>query len=66
MLVANYPTKKALKASIGKQFRSQETSLFGVECRPNVMLTVVGPSAYVRKWYANVWLDSNFNVVKVR
>ena len=66
MLVALYPTKKALKASIGKPFRSQETSLFSLECKPNVMLTVVGPSAYVRKWYANVWVDSNFNITKVR
>lgn len=66
MLVALYPTKKALKASIGKRFKSQETSLFGVECKPNIMLTVVGPSAYVRKWYANVWVDDDFNVVKVK
>lgn len=66
MMAACYPTKKALKESIGKPFRFQETSLFGAEYKPNQMLTVVGPSPYERKWYANVWCDDAGNVVKVK
>ena len=54
MLVATYPTKKALKASIGRPLHYQETSLFGEEYRATGRLTVVGPGAYQRKWYAQV------------
>jgi len=54
MLVAKYPTKKTLKQSIGQPFRHEETSLFGAEYRDNGTLTVVGPGAYQRKWFAQV------------
>ena len=55
MLVARYPTKKALKASIGKPLRYQETAAwFGAEYRNDGRFAVVGPEAYVRKWYAQV------------
>ena len=40
MLNVNYPTKKALKASIGQPLRYTETSLFGQEYRFNGTLTV--------------------------
>jgi len=54
MLAAYYPTKKLLKASIGKPLRYGETSMFGAEYKDNGKLTVVGPSEYDRKWFANV------------
>lgn len=55
MLAANYPTKKSLKAAIGQALRYQETTIFGnPEYKPNGNLTVVGPSAHERKWFANV------------
>jgi hypothetical protein len=66
MLGARYPSKKALKESIGKQLRYIETSMFGAEYRPNTMLTVVGPSPELRKWYANVWTDADGNITKVK
>lgn len=56
MLVAAYPTKKALKAEVGNPLRFQETSMFGLQYTDNGMLTVVGPGAYKRKWYAQVWM----------
>jgi len=54
MLVAHYRTKKDLKNSIGKELRFSETSMFGPEYGPNKTLTVVGPDAYQRKWFAMV------------
>jgi hypothetical protein len=66
MMAARYKTKKALKESIGKDFRYEETSLFGEEWKADVMLTVVGPSAYERKWYANVWVNKDNVIQKVK
>ena len=66
MLVFPYKTKKALKESVGKPLRFQETSMFGSEYKPNVWLTGVGPGAYQRKWYANVMTDENHVIVKVK
>lgn len=54
MLVANYDTKKELKKHIGKPLLYTETSLFGPEYSPEGKFCVVGPSAYNRKWYAEV------------
>lgn len=48
-LVANYRTKKDLKAAIGQPLRYSETSMFGMEYKPNGIFAVVGPSAYERK-----------------
>lgn len=58
MMAALYPTKKALKDSVGKPLRYQETSLFGSEFQPNGKFAVVGPSPYVRKWYASVTMEN--------
>ena len=57
MLVATYPTKKKLKESIGERLLYIETSLVGVEYKLNGMLAVVGPGAYDRKWFANVFME---------
>jgi hypothetical protein len=54
MLAAYYPTKKALKASIGMSLHYGETSMFGSEYRTDGTLTVVGPTEYKRKWFAQV------------
>lgn len=55
MMGAPYPTKKALKESIGQPLRVIETSMFGTEFKPNGTNTVVGPDPYTsRKWYATV------------
>ena len=57
MLVATYPTKKKLKESVGEPLLYIETSLFGAEYNSNGTVTVVGPGAYDRKWYANVLME---------
>ena len=54
MMAAHYPTKKALKESVGQSLRYEETSLFGEEYKPNGSFCVVGPSPYERKWFAEV------------
>ena len=55
MMGASYPTKKALKESVGKRLRYVETSMFGSEYRENGKFCVVGPCAHTnRKWYAEV------------
>lgn len=54
MLGANYKTKKELKASVGQHLMFVETSFFGLEFKQNGSFNVVGPSPYVRKWYAKV------------
>jgi hypothetical protein len=54
MLVATYKTKKDLKAAIGQSLQYEETSLFGQEYSENATFPVIGPSTYVRKWYAKI------------
>ena len=54
MMAANYKTKKALKAEVGKPLRYTETSMFGEEYRADGSFCVVGPSPYDRKWFATV------------
>ena len=39
MIVFNYPSKKALKESIGQRLKYIETSMFGDEYLPNGFLT---------------------------
>ena len=57
MMGANYPTKKALKESIGKPLKYQETSMFGPEYKENGSFCVVGPDPYNRKWFAQVTME---------
>ena len=54
MMGAIYPTKKALKVSIGETLNYVETSMFGPEFKSNGTFCVVGPSPYKRKWFAEV------------
>ena len=58
MLAASYPTKKALKASVGQPLKYVETSVHGPEYQDFGLLYVVGPAPYVRKWYAQVWMEN--------
>ena len=64
MIGLNYKTKKELKASIGQSLSYEETTMFGVEYVSNGKLTGVGPSPYIRKWYATVTIE-NDKIVKV-
>lgn len=64
MMAAYYPTKKALKESIGKPLNYGETSMFGQEFKPNGTFCVVGPSEYNRKWYAQVTMKDE-RILKV-
>lgn len=54
LAASGYKTKKALKESVGKPLRYSETSMFGPEYEADGKFAVVGPSAYDRKWYAEV------------
>jgi hypothetical protein len=54
LAASGYKTKKALKESIGKPLGYNETSMFGPEYKSNGKFAVVGPSAYERKWFAEV------------
>ena len=65
MLGASYPTKAALKRSVGQSLAYVETSMFGTEYKPNGTLYVVGPSPYTRKWFAQVTMrDGRITAVK--
>lgn len=54
-----YKAKKDLKASVGQPLRYTETSLFGNEYKPTGTFCLVGPSAYERKWYAQVTMEND-------
>jgi len=55
MMGASYPTKKALKESVGKPLRYIETSMFGAEYKEDGSFCVVGPDPYTKRtWYATV------------
>ncbi len=65
MAARGYKAKKDLKAAIGQEFRFTETSMFGPEFKPDGDNTVVGPSAYERKWYATVTCSAGI-ITKVK
>lgn len=58
MMGALYPSKKDLKANIGKPLRYEETSFFGPEYKENGRFCVVGPSPTQRKWFAEVTMEN--------
>lgn len=64
MLGALYPTKKALKESIGQELTYEETSFFGEEFRADGTFAVVGPSPRKRTWFASVTMKDGI-IVKV-
>lgn len=59
MIAALYPTKKALKESIGKKLHFVETSMHGSEYKSEGHFPVVGPGPYNRKWYATVTMEND-------
>ena len=70
MLGIRFPTKKALKSSVGKDARfldyAIETSLFGPEIKDGpATYTVVGPDPWKRSYYANVTVDAGGVITKV-
>ena len=66
MIAVLYSSKKAVKESIGKKLRYQETSFHGYELEPNKFIPFVGPSPYVRKFYGNVKVDENYCIVAIK
>lgn len=54
LAASGYKAKKDLKAAVGKPLGYTETSMFGAEYKDNGKFCVVGPSAYERKWFAEV------------
>ena len=54
---SGYKAKKDLKAAVGSALRYNETSMFGPEYKSNGKFCVVGPSAYERKWFAEVTMS---------
>jgi len=65
MLVVNYKRKKDLKESLGMPLRFQDTSIHSPEYKETGKMCVVGPGAYDRKWYAQVWTEDGL-IVKVK
>ena len=66
-LIARYPSKKELKANIGKPLRYLETSIFGPEYRDNGTLTVANRPHIThlgREFFAQVTLKDGL-IVKV-
>ena len=68
MLIFDYPSKKQLKASIGKPLNFIETSMFGEEYHPNGFLTGCNRphiTGHKREFFANVqMLDGKISKVK--
>ena len=65
MMGACYPSKKALKASVGQPLRYLETSIFGPEYRSTGTFAVVGPNPHRRMWWAQVTMRDGL-IVRVR
>ena len=64
MIQAHYPSKKALKESLGKPLKYNETSFFGEEFKANGTFCVADYSPS-RKWFAVVTM-SNGLIAKVK
>jgi hypothetical protein len=62
MIIFKYPSKKELKANIGKPLKYIETSLFGPEYRPNGSLTGANRphiTGLGREFFAVVTMENN-------
>lgn len=64
MIALLYPTKKALKDSVGQKPRYRETTMFTPEFESDGETRGVGPSEYERKWYATITCKGG-RIVKV-
>jgi hypothetical protein len=64
-LLGLYPTKKALKDSVGQSLRYKEKSIAGPEYRPDGSVQVQGPNPDELRWAAEVTLKGGL-IVKVR
>jgi hypothetical protein len=58
-LAVHYPTKKALKESVGQRLKFTETSIFGAEYKANGTIYVVGPTPESRKFFAKVTMKND-------
>lgn len=58
-MLAMYPTKKALKESVGKRLKYQETSMFGNEYKSNGQFAVADGFTGKRKWFASVTMKDD-------
>lgn len=61
MLLAIYPTKKTLKAEIGKPLKYRETSLFGKQYRRDGSLWVANRPQLTglgREWFAKITMSN--------
>ena len=56
---ALYPTKKALKESVGKRLQYRETSIFGIQYKSNGTITVADGCTGKRKWFASVTMKDD-------
>ena len=64
-LIANYASKKDLKAAIGNRLRHTETSMFGPEYRADGFLTVCNRphiTGMGREWFGNVTMKDGLIV----
>jgi hypothetical protein len=62
MIIFKYPSKKELKANIGKPLKYIETSLFGPEYRPNGSITGANRphiTGIGREFFAVVTMENN-------
>ena len=60
-MIAVYPSKKELKANVGKRLKYIETSMFGPEYRDNGTLTVANRphiTGIGREFFAQVTMDN--------
>ena len=67
-LIANYPSKKVMKETIGQRLKYIETSLFGPEYQANGTLTVCNRphiTGQGREWFGQVTMkDGKIAAVK--
>lgn len=66
MGISGHKTKASLKKAIGQNARFIETSMFGPEYKGAGEYCVVGPDPHQRKWFANVTVDDDGVIVKVK
>ena len=58
-MLAFYPTKKALKESVGKRLQYRETSIFGIQYKSNGQFVVADGFTGKRKWFASVTMKDD-------